>query len=110
DYSRKAMLKLLTDSGFVVRRIRHFNLRDNAPALASSVFPSLDPVSRAVRRRKDGVPESLAAAWLRHVAYLSSVICAYPAAILESVFGRGATLMIEARKNLSEVRSRIYFG
>ncbi len=52
DYSRNSMLKLLADSGFVVNRIRHFNLRDNGPALVSSVFPSLDPVSRSVRAKK----------------------------------------------------------
>src|SRR5881296_4250818 len=52
DYSKHAIFKLLNDSGFVVHRIRHFNLRDNAPAFVSSLFPSLDPVSRAVRNRK----------------------------------------------------------
>ena len=98
DYSKHSMLKLLGDSGFIVRRIKHFNVRDNAPALASSLFPSLDPVSRAVRHRKRGVRESMPAAWLRHIAYLSFVVCAYPFAILESAFGRGATVMIHARK------------
>ena len=99
DYSKNSMLKLLADSGFVARRIKHFNLRDNAPALVSSLFPSLDPVSRAVRHRKHGVRESMAAGWLRHVAYLSLVIGAYPFAILESAVGRGATIMIEAHKS-----------
>ena len=98
DYSKESMLKLLSDSGFAVRRIKHFNLRDNAPALVSSVFPSLDPISRAVRQRKHRVRESAAAGWLRHAAYLALVMCAYPFAILESAAGHGATLMIEARK------------
>ena len=96
DYSKDAMLKLLGDSGFVVRRIRHFNLRDNAPALVSSLLPSLDPVSRAVRHRKHGLRESAPVTWLRHLAYLSFVVCAYPFAMLESAFGHGATIMIEA--------------
>jgi 2-polyprenyl-3-methyl-5-hydroxy-6-metoxy-1,4-benzoquinol methylase len=100
DYSKEAMLKLLSDAGFVPRRVKHFNLRDNAPAFVSSLFPSLDPVSRAVRHRKHGVRESVPVAWLRHATYLSFVICAYPFAILESAFGRGATVMIEARKNV----------
>ena len=98
DYSKDAMLKLLDDSGFVTRRIKHFNLRDNAPALVSSLFPSLDPISRAVRHRKHGLRESAPAAWLRHATYLAFVICAYPFAMLESAAGRGATLMIEAGK------------
>ena len=99
DYSRNSMLKLLDDSGFRVTRIRHFNLRDNAPALVSSLFPSLDPVSRSVRHRKRNFPESLLAAWFRHTAYLLLVFCAYPVVLLESAFGYGATIMIEARKS-----------
>ena len=98
DYSKSAMLKLLDDSGFVPRRVRDFNLRDNAPALVSSLFPSLDPVSRAVRHRKRNVRESVPAAWTRHLIYLLFVFAAYPLAILESAFGRGATVMIEAAK------------
>jgi hypothetical protein len=98
DYSKDSMLRLLSDAGFVPHRIRHFNLRDNAPAFVSSLVPSLDPVSRAVRHRKNNVKESAAAAWTRHLAYLFLVICSYPLAILESVCGRGATVMIEARR------------
>src|SRR4029077_1388496 len=52
DYSKKSMLKLLRDSGFLPVRVRQFNLRDNAPALVSSLFPSLDPISRGVRHRR----------------------------------------------------------
>ncbi len=98
DYPAGAMLRLLRDTGFRPRRIRHFNLRDNAPALVSSLFPSLDPVSRAVRQRKHQMRESAAAAWARHLVYFALVVCASPFAILESAFRRGATVMIEARK------------
>jgi len=100
DYSKKAILTVLNDSGFEARRIKHFNLRDNAPALVSSLFPSLDPVSRAVRKQKHGTRESMAGSWLRHIVYLLLVICAYPIAILEAATGHGATLMIEAEKKL----------
>ena len=98
DYSRNSMLKLLADSGFVVNRIRHFNLRDNGPALVSSVFPSLDPVSRSVRHRKRNNDESRPVEWFRHLMYLLLVTCAYPVVLLESAFGCGATIMIEAKK------------
>ena len=90
--------KLLADSGFFVNRIRHFNLRDNGPALVSSVFPSLDPVSRSVRHRKRNNDESRPVEWLRHLTYLLLVTCAYPVVLLESAFGCGATIMIEAKK------------
>lgn len=98
DYSKDSMLQLLNDSGFVPRRIRHFNLRDNAPAFVSSLFPSLDPISRSVRHRKHNIRESTPVAWARHLTYLLFVLCAHPLALLESAFGHGATLMIEARK------------
>jgi len=98
DYSSDAILRLLSESGFAVNRIRHFNLRDNAPAFVSSLFPSLDPVSRAVRHRRRNIHESPILAWARHLLYLLLVICTYPLAILESAFGHGATVMIEARR------------
>jgi 2-polyprenyl-3-methyl-5-hydroxy-6-metoxy-1,4-benzoquinol methylase len=98
DYSKAAMLRLLSDSGFSVRRIRHFNLRDNAPALVSSIFPSLDPVSRAVRHQRHDMEETATAAWARHLSYLFFVLCAWPIAMIESAFGHGATIMIEARR------------
>jgi len=78
DYSRNSMLKLLADSGFAVTRIRHFNLRDNGPALVSSAFPSLDPVSRSVRQRRRNNYESRQVEWFRHLTYLLLVTCAYP--------------------------------
>ena len=98
DYSRQAVLGLLADSGFYVERVRHFNLRDNAPALASSMFPALDPVSRAVRAKRRNASEARIGTWVRHLAYLALVMACYPAAALEALLGRGATLMIQARK------------
>ena len=47
NYSNQAMQRLLAESGFKVCRTRHFNLRDNAPALASSLFPSWIPSAGA---------------------------------------------------------------
>lgn len=98
DYPKDAILQLLKDSGFSPKRIRHFNLRDNAPALASTLFPSLDPVSRAVRQRHEENSESGALAWMRHLTYLMFVLLALPLAILEAAAGHGATIMIEAEK------------
>jgi 2-polyprenyl-3-methyl-5-hydroxy-6-metoxy-1,4-benzoquinol methylase len=100
DYSSDALLRLLAEAGFVVKRVRHFNLRDNAPAFVSSLFPSLDPVSRAVRHRRRNIHEPPVLAWTRHLVYLLLVICTYPLAILESAFGHGATVMIEAKYGL----------
>jgi SAM-dependent methyltransferase len=96
NYSNQAMQRLLGESGFEVRRTRHFNLRDNAPALASSLFPSLDPISRSVRQRRRDQAEPAPLSWLRHALYLGVVLAAQPFAIAESAAGKGATIMIEA--------------
>jgi SAM-dependent methyltransferase len=98
DYSRSSVLRLLRSCGFVDERIRHFNLRDNAPALASSLFPGLDPVSRAVRLEGQNQKDSTLGSWWRRLVYLKLVIASYPFAAIEAALGRGATLMIEARK------------
>jgi hypothetical protein len=98
DYSGRAVQKLLSDCGFSIRRVRHFNLRDNAPALVSSIFPSLDPVSRAVRHHRQQIQETGPVRLIRHLSYFSLVVCAYPVAMIESAFKHGATLMIEARR------------
>jgi SAM-dependent methyltransferase len=98
DYSCASIVQLLERCGFQVTRIRHFNLRDNAPALVSSLFPSLDPVSRPIRLRRRNTTESVPVSWCKHLAYLTLVFCAYPIVILESATRHGATVMIEARK------------
>ena len=96
DYSKQSVCRLLNESGFNPARIRNFNLRDNAPALASSISPGLDPLSRTVRQRREQTPEPAAIGWARHVLYLGLVILSYPFAILESAVGHGATVMVEA--------------
>jgi 2-polyprenyl-3-methyl-5-hydroxy-6-metoxy-1,4-benzoquinol methylase len=98
NYSNQAMQRLLAESGFRIRRTRHFNLRDNAPALASSLFPSLDPISRSVRQRRRNQAETAPLSWLKHALYLGAVLAAQPFAIAESAAGKGATIMIEAEK------------
>jgi SAM-dependent methyltransferase len=98
NYSERSIRHLLFDSGFRVCRVRHFNLRDNAPALASSLFPSLDPVSRRARQRQRQATEPAAVAWVKHAAFLAMVALATPFAIVESLARAGGTLMLEAEK------------
>ncbi|HET9219129.1 MAG TPA: class I SAM-dependent methyltransferase [Terriglobia bacterium] len=97
NYSTKTVLRLLLDSGFRIRRSRQFNIRDNAPSLASSLFPALDPVRRRVRHREDRAESSLVT-WGKHGLYLAAVAAAYPFAVMESLAGAGATVMVEAEK------------
>lgn len=97
NYSKQGMCRLLSETGFRVLRTRQFNLRDNAPAFASSLFPGLDPLSRNARRRQVG-SEAVLVGWLKHALYLVVVAAAYPFAIIEAMAGAGATVMIEAEK------------
>ena len=96
DFSARSLQLLLESSGFAVARVRHFNLRDNAPALASTVGLSLDPQVRSMRQHRLGVSESLAGSWVRHALYLALVAASTPFAIAEAAAGAGATVMIEA--------------
>lgn len=98
DYSRKSVVRLLDGCGLRAGHTRHFNVRDNAPAFASSLFPSLDPVRRDVRGRRRGIGENAAAAAIRHGLYAAAVFLAYPFAIAEAAAGAGATLMIEVER------------
>jgi 2-polyprenyl-3-methyl-5-hydroxy-6-metoxy-1,4-benzoquinol methylase len=97
-YSARSIQRLVEDAGFRVRRVQHFNLRDNAPALASSVFPFLDPVSRRARLRRRDRSESCAIAGLKDGLYLAAVAAVTPFAVVEALAGAGATVMLEAEK------------
>lgn len=97
NYSHYAIRKLLGSAGFRIRRTRHFNLRDNAAAVASSLCPSLDPVSRRVRNARHS-GESTAMAWIKHAAYAGVLVAAYPLILAESLFNSGGTVTLEAEK------------
>ena len=98
DYSDKSIQQLLTHEGFSIHRVRHFNLRDNAQALASTLLPALDPVGRSVRSRRRATEESAFGAWLRHAIYFMAVVAVSPFALVEAAVGSGATIMIEGAK------------
>lgn len=86
--------RLLATAGFETVREKHFSLRDHPAGLATGLAPSLDPVVRAIR----GVDHSAAARLAKDLLYLGIVGAALPFTLLESLFGRGSSVMIEARK------------
>ncbi len=95
NYTTYALLYILGRSGFRIRRLRHFSLRDNAPAMVSSLFPILDPLSRkvrALRHGRTGGPGDIVA----EAAYLGLVLMAQPWAWAEARMGRGGSLMVYA--------------
>jgi len=94
NYSTFALLHLLGRTNFRIRKVRHFSLRDNAAALVSSLFPSLDTMSQRVKSlRRRGKIDT----WdlpLRQGIYLSLFILAQPMALAEAALGRGATVTV----------------
>jgi SAM-dependent methyltransferase len=90
NFSPVALRRTLADSGFTPGRISWFSLRDNAPAMASSLCPAWDPVAMNLRGRKGF-------AFLRKVLYFGLVLALQPLAVLEAAAGRGGTMFVAAR-------------
>jgi SAM-dependent methyltransferase len=94
NYRAKDLETLLARSGFEIVRRKHFSLRDNPAGLATSVAPRLDPMRRRVR----GTKESRSKALVKDGLYFGLVVASLAPAALEALFGRGSTIMVEARK------------
>ena len=94
NYSADSLLYLLSSAGYRIRRIRHFSLRDNAAAFASSLLPSLDPMSSRVRSLESAGRFDRVVEPLKQFLYFSLMLAAQPFAFLESALGRGATVTV----------------
>jgi SAM-dependent methyltransferase len=92
DFRTSDLERLLNQSGFRVRRTKLFSWRDNPAGLATSLAPSLDPVARNVRR----LDKSTLSKLVKDAIYFALVLAAIPITILEAVFGKGSTVMMEA--------------
>jgi SAM-dependent methyltransferase len=90
NFSPDALRRLLEQSGFTPGRFTWFSLRDNAPAMASSLCPAWDPVAMNLRGRKEF-------AFLKKVLYFGLVMALQPLAVLEAAAGKGGTMFVAAR-------------
>ncbi len=97
DFRRRDLETLLEECGFEIVRVKNFSLRDNPAGLATSLAPWLDPMARRVRR----TPETPRAAVAKDLIYLALVVGCLPFALMEAACGRGATVIMEARKKPS---------
>jgi 2-polyprenyl-3-methyl-5-hydroxy-6-metoxy-1,4-benzoquinol methylase len=103
NFSDRAVIRTLEESGFEIIRQKRFSLRDDPAALVSSVFLGLDPLAqRGLQSRSpsNGGPSN-ATRLLKNFAYFFLSLLAIPLALCDSWSGRGATIMIEARKRSS---------
>ena len=95
DFKQSDIDALLRDCGFEPVRYKHFSLRDNPAGLATTLFPTLDPMARRIRR----VPETPNVRLLKNLLYIAILLAAFPFTILEAACRAGSTIMVEARKN-----------
>ena len=73
-------------------RRKFFSLRDNPASLATSLFPSWEPVVRRVRKVRESAP----VAALKSFLYLGLVVLSVPFALWEAAGKAGSTVLIEA--------------
>jgi SAM-dependent methyltransferase len=93
-FRAKDLYRLLEDCGFEVLRQKHFSWRDNPAGLATTLMPSLDPMSRRIR----GVQETRRATLLKDFSYFGLVLASWPFTVLEALCRQGSTIMMEARR------------
>jgi len=84
DFRACDLERVVERSGFRILRRKHFSLRDNPAALATSLAPGWEPVSRRSRRR-EGVARRLGL----DLAYFALVLAALPFSMVEAAAGRG---------------------
>lgn len=90
-YTPRTLSMLFDMAGLEPSFSRHFSLRDSAPAIASSLFPGLDPVANGSRG-------GFRVAFAREILYFSIVLPAQLFALLEAAAKRGGCVFAAARK------------
>ncbi len=96
NYTSLALLHLLGRTGYRIRAVRHFSLRDNAAAIVSSLCPALDPMSSRVRRARKRSPLPASFGTMADGMYFLLLWVAQPLALAEAALGRGGTLTVWA--------------
>jgi SAM-dependent methyltransferase len=93
DYSARTLCAVLDRCGFAVVATNHHCLRDNPTTVANSVVPRLYPPARMSRPGGSrGLPGAFA-----NLAYLGVTLASMPFCFVESLCGRGASVMVHAR-------------
>ena len=99
NFTLYSLLYLLGRAGFRIERVRHFSLRDNAPAIVSSLFPGLDPIGRRIRDSIEKRQTGQMGRGVAELVYFALVMSAQPLAWIESKMGRGGTVTVHATLN-----------
>lgn len=91
-YTPECLAGLLRNAGLEPGAPSFFSLRDNAPAMVSSLCPGLDPMALHMRGERRF-------AFFRRILYLGLVLAAQPLAAAEALAGRGGTMFLAALKD-----------
>jgi len=94
NFTPRSLGMLLDRAGLSWKIVRRFSLRDNPASLASSVAMRLDPIGRRGR----GKATNAIVEGALELMYLGLFLLALPPALLESIFGRGATIWVRAKR------------
>lgn len=93
DHSDRTLVALLGRCAFDVIACNHHCLRDNPTTFANSLVPGLYPPARVCR----GGAEGGVGAALANLAYFAVTLACTPFAVIESLCGRGASVIVHAR-------------
>jgi SAM-dependent methyltransferase len=93
NYSARTLCDVLEECGLTVVRQSHYSLRDNPTILVNSVMPGLYPLARHARK----LPRTGPGAWSTAAAYLTLTLASLPLTLVESFFGHGAAVTVQAR-------------
>jgi SAM-dependent methyltransferase len=92
-YDPRTLRATLERHGFAIVRATHFSWRDNPTTLANSLLPGFYPPARVARGGSTSGWRALGC----DLVYLAATVLATPFTWLESAFGHGAALMVQAR-------------
>jgi len=98
NFTPSSLRLTLEKAGFQTITVSFFSVRDNAPAMVSSLFPGMDPVSMTIR----GVNRLVL---LRKLLYFGMVMAAHPVAFVEALARRGGTMFAGAEKKTGSIGS-----
>ena len=96
NYSSASLRALLESNGFRVLRMSHFSWRDNPAIPVMSLFPRLYPPAR---RLLTGTSDRPRASGVLDLTFLLLVLLSTPFALVESLLGRGGTVVAVAKRN-----------
>jgi SAM-dependent methyltransferase len=94
DFNARTLRRLLEQCGFDVRRTKYFSLRDSPAGCATSLWTSLDPMSRRIRQRDRSSRSRLA----RDLLYLGLTALAVPFSVVEAACRAGSTVMMDGAR------------